>query len=79
METSNTPVPQKPFYLLSPDGFLLTSDAQPYTCVEQARKDFEEWKQRFQHQGYYSSPRYGRIPLHDLQDYMIRSEHPFSF
>jgi hypothetical protein len=67
----------KEFYLLSPDGFTLNVDAKPYTSIEKARKDFEQWAKTFESQGYYSSPSYGRIPLEDLGQYMILHDKPF--
>jgi len=30
---------------------------------------FEEWKKRYEMQGYYSSTNYGRIPLNELENY----------
>jgi len=56
--------------VLSPDGFSI-HHSDTYTSKKQARLAFEQWKKQFEVQGYYSSPRYGRIPLKDLADYMI--------
>jgi len=64
------------FYLLSPDGFTLIPDAEPYSSIEDARKDFDDWVKRFEKQGYYSSS-YGKIDLEDLWDCMIINEDPF--
>lgn len=67
-----------PFYLLSPDGFTLTRNAAPYTSIATAEQDFLDWKQQFETQGYYYSLGYGRIPLDQLHQYMIKSEHPYA-
>ena len=30
---------------------------------------FDKWKKNYEHQGYYSSSKYGRITLSELEDY----------
>lgn len=55
--------------ILSPDGFTLERDVPYYRSHKAAAKAFEEWKKRYETQGYYSSVNYGRIPLEDLEDY----------
>lgn len=53
--------------ILSPDGFPI-HPVEIYPTPEAAWEAFEEWKKRFQAQGYYSSNR-GRIALDRLKDY----------
>ena len=60
---------RKKYDVLSPDGFSI-DPSKTYTSKVKARAAFEEWKKRYEHQGYYSSPKYGRIPLEDLAEYM---------
>ena len=60
---------RKKYDVLSPDGFSI-HPVDTYTSIKKARKAFEEWKKNYEHQGYYSSVRYGRIPLVDLEDYV---------
>ncbi len=55
------------FDVISPDGFSIDRVAT-YKTEEEAKKAFDVWAKRFEHQGYYSSGR-GRIPLADLFDY----------
>lgn len=76
-EESNISI-MKPFYLLSPDGFTMSRESEPYTDLESAKTDFENWKKQFENQGYYSSMKHGRINLDDLWQYMIQSELPFA-
>lgn len=75
--TDNETSPYKKFYLLSPDGFTLDIDAPIYTSIEDAKSDYEKWVKRYSHQGYYSSCKYGRIPLDKLWDFMIIHDFPF--
>jgi hypothetical protein len=55
--------------VLSPDGFSI-HPTDTYSSVKSAEKAFDEWKQRYKHQGYYSSVKYGRIPLPELKRYV---------
>ncbi len=55
--------------LLSPDGISMF-DGKLYDTTEEAIYDFNEWKQRFIEQGYYSSNK-GRIQILELYDHMI--------
>ena len=59
-----------PFVLdvISPDGFSISRD-QLYPTKKAALAAFEEWKKGYERQGYYSSVKYGRIPLDELQEY----------
>jgi hypothetical protein len=56
------------FEVLSPDGFAIDRE-ETYPSVEVAENKFNEWKQRYEQQGYYSSVKYGRIPLDELDGY----------
>lgn len=60
---------KKKYQILSPDGFSLERDVIGYTSRKKAMFAFNQWKERFSAQGYYSSTKYGRIPLEDLEDY----------
>ena len=61
------------YEVLSPDGFTIDFDRPYYTSKEKAMIAFNEWKERFRRQGYYSSNN-GRIPLEDLENYMTIRE-----
>ena len=61
------------YEVLSPDGFTIEFDRPYYTSKEKAMIAFNEWKERFRRQGYYSSNN-GRIPLEDLENYMTIRE-----
>ena len=61
------------YEVLSPDGFTIEFDRPYYTSKERAMIAFNEWKERFRRQGYYSSNN-GRIPLEDLENYMTIRE-----
>lgn len=54
--------------VISPDGFSIEYDGA-YTSIEEAESAFNQWKQRYNRQGYYSSTTQGRIPLEDLEEY----------
>ena len=56
------------YEILSPDGFTIEF-GKSYSSMEEARQSFEQWKKRYEGQGYYSSVKYGRIPLSDLEHY----------
>lgn len=56
------------FDVFSPDGFAISRE-ETYPSREVAVNKFNEWKKRYEHQGYYSSVKYGRIPLDELEDY----------
>lgn len=58
---------KKKYDILSPDGFSI-HHSDTYPSPEAAWAAFDEWKKRYEAQGYYSSNR-GRIPLDELQDY----------
>jgi hypothetical protein len=54
--------------VISPDGLSIESDVL-YATEEEAFAAFNEWLKRYESQGYYSSPYYGRIPYADIQLY----------
>lgn len=58
---------KKIYNVLSPDGFSI-HPTDTYTSKKAAFIAFDEWKKRYEQQGYYSSNN-GRIPLKDLADY----------
>lgn len=61
-------IKMKKFDVISPDGFSIHF-SDTYSSKKEARKAFEEWKKRYERQGYYSSTNYGRIPLDELENY----------
>lgn len=56
------------YIVLSPDGFSIHF-SDTYKSIEEAKKAIEEWKKNYERQGYYSSTKYGRIPLNELEKY----------
>lgn len=54
------------FIILSPDKFSIHPN-EVYPNVEFAKQRFDEWKERYEKQGYYSSNK-GRIPLENLEE-----------
>lgn len=59
---------KKKYQILSPDGF--TIEYNPfYTSKKKAQESFNLWKKRYEIQGYYSSVKYGRITLDELENY----------
>ena len=61
------PNKKKKYDVLSPDGFAINF-SDTYKSVEEAKTAFENWKKRFEIQGYYSSNN-GRIPLDELEEH----------
>jgi hypothetical protein len=59
---------RKKYDILSPDGFSISRD-KIYTSKKKAIEAFTEWKKGYEAQGYYSSTKYGKIHLSDLEDY----------
>ena len=51
----------------SPDGLGMYMD-KVYSTPENAEIGFNEWKKRFEHQGYYRDNRRNMIPLNHLRD-----------
>jgi hypothetical protein len=54
--------------VISPDGFSIERDAV-YNSLIEATQALEKWRERYERQGYYSSVKYGRIPLDELNQY----------
>jgi hypothetical protein len=61
------------YEVLSPDGITIEFDKPYYTSRKKAYEAFDKWKKRYEAQGYYSSNN-GRIPLHELENYMTIRE-----
>lgn len=61
-------MPRAKYDVLSPDGFSI-HPTDTYTSRKKAVKAAEEWAKRYEAQGYYSSARFGRIPLNEILDY----------
>lgn len=59
---------KKEFIVNSPDGFSISRD-ETYPTEKKAIKALHEWVKRYDFQGYYSSSRYGRIPLNEIENY----------
>lgn len=55
------------YRILSPDGFDINLEGG-FSSMKKAIAYFKEWVGRYKQQGYYSSARYGRIDLRDLED-----------
>jgi Mn-containing catalase len=60
---------KKKYQVLSPDGFTIERDVTHYESWDKALNAFNEWKKRYEPQGYYSSTKHGRIHLDDLIDF----------
>jgi hypothetical protein len=56
------------YEVLSPDGFTIEFDKPYYISKERAMIAFNEWKERYRKQGYYSSNN-GRIYLNELENH----------
>ena len=54
--------------VLSPDGFSIHFEDE-YATYEEAVEKLNAWASNFEAQGYYSSPKYGRIPVTDIAVY----------
>jgi hypothetical protein len=57
------------YQILSPDGFTIERDMIGYPSRKKAMEAFNQWKERYKQQGYYSSTNHGRIDLLDLEDF----------
>jgi hypothetical protein len=66
--TAQSPNKRKKYVCLSPDGFTIEPTPH-YTSLKKANEAFENFAKRYQVQGYYSSARYGRIELPELENY----------
>jgi hypothetical protein len=67
---------KKRYVVLSPDGFTI-HHSDTYPTLKEAHRAFEEWKKRYEFQGYYSSTNYGRILLDELKNYCQFVENKF--
>jgi len=56
------------FDVFSPDGFAIDRE-ETYPTPEVAEQKLDEWVKRYEFQGYYSSVKYGRIPLDELKNH----------
>lgn len=56
------------YEVLSPDGFTIEFNKRSYPTLKKAEQAFENWKKRYEQQGYYSS-NFQRIPLSELKNY----------
>ena len=59
---------KKGFDIISPDGIGMFMD-KIYSTPETAENGFNEWKKRFEHQGYYRDNRRNMIPLNELREH----------
>jgi hypothetical protein len=66
--SSAMPQTNAPVQVLSPDGITIDFDCFAYPNMDAAIAAFEQWRKRYERQGYYSS-NYGRIPLDELKDH----------
>ena len=57
---------KKKYDVISPDGFSIRIGVPPFKSKEERDAYFEQWKKRYEAQGYYSSNS-GRISLSDLE------------
>ena len=58
----------KKYIVLSPDGFTIDF-IQSYSSKKEALQAFDQFKNRFKTQGFYSSIKYGKINLSDLKNF----------
>jgi hypothetical protein len=54
------------YQVLSPDGITIDFNKWTYPSMKKAEEAFENWKKRYEQQGYYSS-NFNRIPLNELK------------
>ena len=59
---------KKKFDVISPDGINIHYE-KTYKSYKEAEAELEKWTKRYEHQGYYSSVAFGRIPLNEIKDY----------
>jgi len=57
------------YQVLSPDGITIEREKGSYPSMKKALEAFNQWKSRYEVQGYYSSNNFGRISLGSLQQY----------
>ena len=51
--------------VISPDGFSIHF-SDTYSSIKKAKEALRKWTEGYERQGYYSSMKYGRIPLNIL-------------
>jgi hypothetical protein len=56
------------FVVISPDGFPIHYK-DTYSSMKKAEEALNIWMKNYEHQGYYSSVNWGRIPLNELNYY----------
>lgn len=59
---------KKGFDIISPDGIGMFRD-KIFSTPQNAENGFNEWKIRFERQGYYRDNRRNEIPLNELRDH----------
>ncbi len=59
---------QQVYDINSPDGIGMYMD-KVYSTPENAQIGFEEWKKRFEYQGYYRDNNRNMIPLNELRNH----------
>jgi hypothetical protein len=68
MSATQSKSKRKKYAIYSPDGF--TIDPTPfYTSQKKAIQAFNNFLKRYERQGYYSSVKYGRIEVADIDRY----------
>jgi hypothetical protein len=58
---------EKPFQIISPDGFSINAEGG-FDTWQEALQYFDDWKNQFKRQGYYRNSRREQIHLSDLED-----------
>lgn len=58
----------KKYDIISPDGLSIDRE-KTYTGLKAALDAFKEWVKKFESQGYYSSAKFGRIDLRDIDNF----------
>lgn len=64
--SERTPTHKKRYDVISPDGISIRKGVPLFKSTKERDDYFKMWKKRFEHQGYYYSVIYGRIPLEKL-------------
>jgi AAA+ superfamily predicted ATPase len=64
---------KKKYVVLSPDGFPI-HHSDTYPSIKKAKEAFFVWSKNYERQGYYSSTRFGQIPVPELIQYVLVKE-----
>jgi hypothetical protein len=64
---------RKKYVVLSPDGFPI-HHSDTYTSIKKAKEAFFQWSKGYEHQGFYSSTVFGRIPVPELIRFVLVKE-----